>query len=145
MLRGSIILLVTAFHHVSSANARDFLERSARAGASVLVVEPLDRNLKGIVLGGLLFLPALLFPIRTLLRSWPGLGRWMRLAAFHWVIPLIPFFLSHDGIVSARRQRTSDDWDALIHGLPYELIIRPNLGLMRNFSVVLLKMSEKSQ
>lgn len=139
VLKDGIILLVSAFHHMSPATAREFLERAAKSGASVLVIEPLERNLKGLILGGLTFVPALLFPIQVLRKNRPSFGRWIRLAVFHWIVPLIPFFLFHDGIVSAYRQRTSEDWDTLTLGLPFRTIARTKLGLMGNFSAILLE------
>ena len=143
LLQGSVLLLMAAFHHAPPARARKFLERAARCGSSIIIVEPLERTALGVLLGASAALPALVYPIRALvLGHQHGLPArviaWLRLAVFHWVIPLIPLILFHDGVVSAFRQRTTPDWLELTQGLPFTLEARQGLGPFRNFSAVLL-------
>lgn len=135
-LTESAVLLTAAFHHMTPESARGFLERAAGAGVQVIVVEPLSRSLWGAVLGGLAFLPALLAPVVLKNLSF---ARRLRIAAFHWVLPIIPVLIGHDGVVSSFRQRQTPDWEKLIVGLPFKLEIRENLGFFRNFSVVVFK------
>ena len=140
-LEGSALLMTTAFHHIPPDAARRFLENAAAVGAHVIVVEPLERTMLGVFLGGATGLPALVFP---LLARGVGFFRRLRMAVFHWAVPLIPAFLSHDGVVSSLRQRTHSDWQELLSGLPFELDVRKNLGILGNFSVLLLKNSPHS-
>lgn len=140
-LKDSVLLLNATFHHANPNEARAFLERAARVGVSLVIVEPLARSLLGAVQGLAVALPALLFPLYNafsggLLR---GPAAWLRQAVLHWVLPLIPLTLAHDGVVSAFRQRTQLDWGELVEKLPFHVVSRQGLGPFKNFSAVLLK------
>ena len=136
LVTGSVLMLTSAFHHIADRDAADFLEKAANAGCHVLIVEPLPRTLVGVLLGALTGAPALLFPLWA-----PEVSLWrkLRIVALHWFFPLIPFILSHDGIVSALRQRTRADWVRLTQGLKFEPVVQEGLGIFSNFAVTLLK------
>lgn len=136
LLDGAALLFVTAFHHLPGDRARSFLERAAARGAHVLVIEPLHRTFAQALLGALAGWPTVLFPLLA-----RGLGPALRLRAalLHWVFPIIPLFIGHDGVVSALRQRTRAEWDMLTAGLPYSCRARERLGLFGSFSAVLLR------
>jgi hypothetical protein len=134
-LAGAVVLFVAAFHHVPREKARELLKRLAGCQAHVLIVEPLGRDLKGLILGALCGIPTLLYPV---LARGVSLARRLRLALFHLCLPVIPFILCHDGAVSAFRQRRRRDWEELVRDTPYALVERPGLGLLRNFSVTML-------
>ena len=136
-LKGSVVLLVNAFHHLPPEQARGFVARAAAAGAHVVVVEPLSRSVVGILMGLGAGLIAPLVPLLTLLGGRPG-PSWLRAALFHWLVPLVPVILSHDGVVSALRQRTTEEWRALSAGLPLELTSVEGLGPFSNFSARVL-------
>lgn len=135
------LLLSCAFHHMSKNAARAFLERAAACRAHVIVVEPLSRGLAGLMLGGASGLAALIYPlfVRVERRGMSSFFLWLRLVLATWIIPVIPFVLSHDGVVSALRQRTRQEWLDLIHDLPFDFEIDERLGFFKNFSVVRLK------
>lgn len=135
--QSSVIFLSAAFHHIPPQKVRRFLEDCARINASVLIVEPLERRFRDMFLASLLFLPALVTPIA--LRKISFLRR-LRLVALHWVMPVIPLILAHDGVVSALRQRTRNDLEKLTKSLPYEMITENGLGVFGTYSVVLLRL-----
>ncbi|MBI3543396.1 MAG: hypothetical protein HY075_09015 [Deltaproteobacteria bacterium] len=136
-LAGSVLLLTAAFHHMDPVRARAFLERAADVRASVVVVEPLERSWVGALLGGLAGLPALAAPLSAARAR--TLAGFLRTVLVHWLVPVVPLILSHDGVVSALRQRTPADWTALTADLPFERSDRLGLGLLQNFSAILLK------
>lgn len=139
-LEQSAILLSAAFHHIPPNKARQFLEDCARVGATVIIVEPLERKFRDAVLAGLIFVPALLAPLT--LQKLRFLQR-LRMMVLHWLVPVIPLVLAHDGVVSALRQRTTSDWNKLIKSLPYEIIQESGLGMFGTYSVVLLRLVSK--
>jgi hypothetical protein len=134
-LAGAVVLFVAAFHHVPKDKAGEMLKRLASHHSHVLIVEPLGRDLKGLILGALCGIPTLIYP---LLARGVSLARRLRLVLFHICLPVIPLFLCHDGAVSAFRQRRRRDWEELLKGTPYDLVDRPSLGWLRNFSVTML-------
>jgi hypothetical protein len=133
-LGGNIVLLVAAFHHVPTDQARVFLERAAQKKAHVLIIEPLSRTAKGLALGGLAAIPSFAAPFAA--KNLPMKQR-LRSFAMHWLLPLIPLSLMHDGMISALRQRTTDEMKELAKGLPFELESRTQLGPFRNYTTVL--------
>lgn len=141
-LDGSVILLANTFHHISPGEARSFFARAAEAGAHVLILEPLDRSWKSALLGAATFLPALAAPV--LIQGLPLLER-LKLALLTWALPLVPLCIAHDGVVSAFRQRTEEDWEELCRHLPYTRLQWRGLGFFENFSLQLFELRGKDQ
>lgn len=135
-LENAVLVLSAVFHHVPEHEARALLERAARTGAQVVIVEPLSRSLWGVFVGATVFFPTLLFP---LLGPHRGILSRLRAVLDHWVVPLVPLILAHDGVISALRQRTRPEFEALCQGLPLVPEFSANLGVLANFSIVFFK------
>jgi hypothetical protein len=138
-LQGSTLLLVAAFHHMNEATAQSFLKRAHSAKSNVLIVEPLSRSLKGVLLGFGSGLVALTAPVFLCGISIP---KRIRLTFMTWCFPLIPFFISHDGVVSALRQRTPDEIKEMVRELTYQMTVVSDLGLLKNYSAILLRLAK---
>ncbi|MEN2785013.1 hypothetical protein ACFOKI_14720 [Sphingomonas qilianensis] len=108
-LRG-IRTMFSAFHHFRPEIAQQILGDSAASGQGIAVFEISRRSILGLV-------PMLLSPLGTWLMTpfirplTPG-----RLF-FTYVVPLVPFFVMWDGIVSAFRTYTVDEMKAMVAGL----------------------------
>jgi hypothetical protein len=102
--------MFSAFHHFRPEVAQRILDDAVRSGQGIAVFEISRRSLLGLV-------PMLLSPIGTWLMT-PfirplTLGRLF----FTYVVPLVPFFVMWDGIVSAFRTYTVDEMKAMAAGL----------------------------
>ncbi|MEW6056081.1 MAG: hypothetical protein AB1540_05650 [Bdellovibrionota bacterium] len=135
-LPNAALLLISTLHHADPKQTRLFFEQVAGLKMSIVIVEPLERNIRGALLGLFAGVPSLLVPL-----FFKGIAVKERLRFFflHWIIPVVPFVLSHDGLVSALRQRREVEWRELTQGLPYQLHFQDRLGPLRNFSVLTLR------
>ncbi len=93
-LRG-IRTLFTALHHFRPADARRILEDAVNKRAGIAVFEPLERTLRIIFLTGL--------SVERFLLTYP--------------VPLCPFVITWDGVVSALRTYSVDELRELTAGL----------------------------
>jgi hypothetical protein len=103
--------MFTALHHFRPARARAVLADAVASGAGIAIFEPLERTLRVVALttvNGLVrgFLLTPVLPNRSLARL---------LATY--VVPVGPFILTWDGIVSALRTYSVDELRELSRGL----------------------------
>ena len=104
--------IFTAFHHFRPADARGILEDAVRNGQGVGVFEVPKRSWRTILL--VVFVPIVAFVLAPLI--WPF--RWSRLL-WTYLIPVVPFVLWFDGVVSCLRAYTSSELLALAQGIPH--------------------------
>lgn len=102
--------LFTAFHHFRPDVAQLILADAVRKRAPVAIFEPLERNLRSVVLVGIMSL------VRGLTHT-PRVGTptAARLAVTY-LLPLAPLILAWDGMVSALRTYTPEELRALAGG-----------------------------
>ena len=100
--------MFNAFHHLRPADARAVLHAAAAAGQPIAVLEISERSLRTI--------PVLLSPLFVWLAT-PFMRpfTWPRFL-FTYVIPLVPFTVLWDGVVSQLRAYTVDELRALTEG-----------------------------
>lgn len=95
--QGRIRTIFSAFHHFNRADAKSILADAVKNKCPVAVFEGAEKNLKNF-LGILLFTPLIFFFITPFMKPF----RLSRLF-FTYIIPLIPFATTWDGIVSVLR------------------------------------------
>jgi hypothetical protein len=134
-LKGSIIVATAAFHYLSNKDARAFLEKAAKAGASVVIAEPLDRQLRNVVATVGATVPGFFAPFFAKNLS---LKRRAMMALYTWGIPIVPIAFVQEGIAGTLSQRTEADWKTLTEGLPYKMVHESGLGPMGNWNIVRL-------
>ncbi|HET7696003.1 MAG TPA: hypothetical protein VFK57_09875 [Vicinamibacterales bacterium] len=105
---GGLRTMFNAFHHLRPADARDVLHAAAAARQPIAIMEISERSLRS--------LPVLLSPIFVLLAT-PFMRpfTWPR---FFWtyILPLVPFTVLWDGVVSQLRAYTVAELQALCEG-----------------------------
>lgn len=105
--------LFNAFHHFRPAMARQILQDAVDARQPVAVVEVVRRS--PLALLGILFSPLLALLVVPLLR--PFRWTWVPLT---YLVPVIPFFILWDGVVSCLRVYSPAELRALVAGLKAE-------------------------
>ena len=100
--------IFNAFHHLRPADARAVLHAAAAAGQPIAILEISERSLRTI--------PVLLSPLFVMLAT-PFMRpfTWQRFV-FTYVIPLVPFTVLWDGVVSQLRAYTVDELRGLCDG-----------------------------
>jgi hypothetical protein len=131
------LLLSAALHHLDDDAARAFFERAARARVHVIVAEPVRRSFLGVALGAATGLGALALPLSE--------PRRLATLAWHWLFPVVPALLSHDGIVSALRQRDDADWARLTRDLPFTRHTSRPPALLDNVTLTSFRHAEVGQ
>jgi hypothetical protein len=102
----ALIVVSGALHHVPRENRGTILKQWISSAQHVLVFEPLQQNIASVAFAALSFVPGLLMPVI----QWKKPGRTRRIL-WSWLIPLAPFMFAWDGIVSALRQWTKQEWE----------------------------------
>lgn len=99
-----------SFHHFQPKNAKMILQNAINSNQPIAVLEIQDRSLPSIV-------AMLLSPVSVLFTT-PFIRpfRWSRLF-FTYLIPIVPFVVLWDGIVSALRTYTVEEMRNLINSL----------------------------
>ena len=100
-------LYCLAFHHFSNRLARKVLQSSIESSDGFAIVELQDRHLSSLIL---MLLDFILIFVVTL----PWFWRDPIQLLFTYVIPIMPFIMSFDGLVSCLRTRTFQEVLALI-------------------------------
>jgi len=100
----------TAFHHFRPVEARGILEDAVRNGQGVGVFEVPKRNWRTIFL--VVFVPIMAIALAPFIRPF----RWSRLL-WTYLIPVVPFVLWLDGVVSCLRAYTPSELLALANGI----------------------------
>jgi hypothetical protein len=131
----SVLFFNCAFHHMDNEKTREFFNKSSESGVSILIVEPMERDLIGLFFGAM---GGLLAPLVILSRG-VSLFRRLRLLFFSWVVPVIPLINFHDGILSALRQKNDNEWHAIAKEFNYTLSFSTNLGPFKNFKFISLQ------
>jgi hypothetical protein len=103
--------LFNSFHHFRPEQARGILGDAVRAGRPIAVFEVVSREL--FPLAGLLLSPLLVWVLMPLVR--PRRGAWL---FFTYLVPIIPFFVLWDGLVSWLRIYSEPELRALVRDLP---------------------------
>ncbi|KAI1777359.1 hypothetical protein F4818DRAFT_345938 [Hypoxylon cercidicola] len=105
--KGIFRLFNLAFHHFDDPLARAILKNTVETSEGFGIFELQDRSLGGIV-------TCLIFGFFIFLVA-PLLYWWSPLRLFYvYVIPVVPFVLVFDGLVSCLRTRTADEVEALL-------------------------------
>ncbi|PTB69122.1 hypothetical protein BBK36DRAFT_2494 [Trichoderma citrinoviride] len=100
-----------SFHHFDDALARDILKDTVNTSHGFAIFELQHRNLADAVT--VLMLGVAAIALAPLL-AW----KWKSPATlvFSWVIPVLPFVMVFDGLVSCLRTRTAEEIEALLRG-----------------------------
>lgn len=102
--------LFNGFHHFRPEDARRILANAVGARRAIGVFEVIGRSPLAIL--GILFAPLIVLLVMPLVRPF----RWQWLV-FTYLIPLIPFFVLWDGLVSCLRVYTQDELRAMVAAL----------------------------
>lgn len=104
-------VIFNAFHHLTPAQAQAFLADAVLHADGVMVVEPLSRSLMSIAscVCGLVF--GLIAPLLATRFRWSHLF-------WTWLVPVIPLALAFDGVVSALRNYSRTEIEAMLKTLP---------------------------
>jgi hypothetical protein len=102
--------LFSSFHHFPPDGARAILQDAVKQRQGVGIFEVPKRNLLTIVL--VLFMPVMAFALGPFIRPF----RWSRLL-WTYLIPVIPFVVWFDGVISCLRAYTPPELRALTRGL----------------------------
>jgi hypothetical protein len=105
-----LLVLSATFHHLPKETRKETLRTLTASSAQVLIFEPLRRTLASVFYAALIFTPTLFSPLIVLKQH--GLARegHFRRMFWCWALPLAPFFLAWDGIISCLRMWTADEW-----------------------------------
>ncbi len=99
--------MFSAFHHFRPEQARAILRDAVNKGCGIGIFEATPRYLSVLVL--MLLLPLPVFFITPMIRPF----RWSRLL-FTYLIPIIPFIIMFDGIISVLRTYTPEEMHKFI-------------------------------
>jgi hypothetical protein len=131
----TVLFFNCAFHHMKNEKIKIFLKKTSARGISILILEPMERNILGLFFGAM---GGFLAPLAVFNRGTP-LKQRLRLLILAWVIPVLPFTNFHDGILSALRQRTDEEWETTAKEFNYSLNFSKNLGTFKNFKIISLQ------
>jgi hypothetical protein len=131
----SVLFFNCAFHHMENEKIKTFLNNTAARGISILIVEPMERNFLGLFFGAM---GGLLAPL-TILNRDISVARRLRFLILGWLIPVIPLSNMHDGILSALRQKSDEEWKDIGKEFNYSVHFSKNLGPFKNFKIISLQ------
>jgi len=100
-------LFSLAFHHFEDDLARDILRNTIETADGFGIYELQERTVSSLIT---MFLMGILFFLITPFYFWRSPGHLF----FTYIIPIIPFVMVHDGIVSSLRTRSSEEVQALM-------------------------------
>lgn len=99
-----------SFHHFRPAQAQQILQNAVDAQAPIMIVEVTERSIKQVI--QFAFTPVLLFFLTPFIKPFK-LGRLL----FTYIIPLLPPFITWDGIASAFRTYKPEEIEAMTKNL----------------------------
>ena len=99
-----LIVISAAFHHIPPKARSRVLLNLTQLG-DVLILEPLSRNWPSLLIALLSAFPCLAAPLVLYKRS--GI---LRRVWWSYIIPLVPFILTYDGIVTVLRNWSQAEW-----------------------------------
>lgn len=104
--KNSLVFFSTSFHHFHILEQEQIIKSLSKKSKRIMIFESIKRNLPFIIFASTLFIPILfLFPI---FKPRPSHFFWC------WIIPVVPFMLTWDGIVSCFRQNSAEEWKKLL-------------------------------
>jgi hypothetical protein len=107
------LVLSASLHHVPRGQRADLLKKLAVSADHLLVFEPLRQTIPAVGLTLFTFAPGLIAPLIQIHKS----GRARRFL-WCWLLPLAPFMLTWDSVVSCLRQWSEYEWrQELIHAI----------------------------
>mmetsp|Transcript_10681 Transcript_10681/g.14633 ORF Transcript_10681/g.14633 Transcript_10681/m.14633 type:complete len:271 (-) Transcript_10681:158-970(-) len=109
---GEIRTLFLSFHHFAPDSATKIIQNAVDENAPIAIFETCERSIINILTFPLYFW-ILMFIIAPFIRPRFHLGRLF----FTWIIPIVPFILTWDGIVSCLRTYTPDEMMKLIRNV----------------------------
>ncbi|KAM0265658.1 hypothetical protein ACHAQJ_000092 [Trichoderma viride] len=100
-----------SFHHFDDVLARDILRDTINTSHGFTVFELQDRSLAGM-------LSVLMLGVGSVIMAPLFAWKWKSLTtlAFSWLLPVLPFVLVFDGLVSCLRTRTPGEMENLLRG-----------------------------
>lgn len=100
-----------AFHHFDDDLARDILRDTVRTSHGFAIFELQDRSLAGMI-------SVCMLGVASIVMAPAFAWKWRSPAslAFSWLLPVLPFVLVFDGIVSCLRTRTPGEVESLLRG-----------------------------
>jgi hypothetical protein len=107
---GGVRTLFNALHQFRPDEARKVLADAVAARQPIAAFEATDRSWLGLFLA--ISLPGLVWLLTPFVRPFS----WSRLF-WTYVIPVLPFFVAHDAVISCLRTYDLDDLDRLVEGL----------------------------
>lgn len=98
-----------SFHHFDDALARDILRDTVQAGQGFAIFELQDRSLAGVM-------SVLMLGVGAIIMAPFFAWKWKSPATllFSWPMPVLPFFLVFDGLISCLRARTAEEIEHLL-------------------------------
>ncbi|EHK44085.1 hypothetical protein TRIATDRAFT_150578 [Trichoderma atroviride IMI 206040] len=100
-----------AFHHFDDVLARDILRDTVKTSHGFAIFELQDRSLAGMV-------SVCMLGVASIVMAPAFAWKWRSPTslAFSWLLPVLPFVLVFDGIVSCLRTRTPSEVESLLRG-----------------------------
>ncbi len=114
--RKALLVLSASFHHVREKERVALLRSLFGSSPNVLVFEPLRRNLSSVIYASFTFMPGLMAPAVFLKFHGLRRGGHLRRLFWCWLVPVVPFMLAWDGIVSCLRMWTAEEWGEALEG-----------------------------
>ncbi len=99
-----------SLHHFRPNDARQILQNAVNSGQSIAIFEGQERSFKSLL--SMFFSPLSVLLVTPFIRPF----RWGRLL-FTYLIPILPFFIMWDGIVSSLRTYSVEEMNELIDSL----------------------------
>lgn len=118
---GTVRCLAGSFHHFDTAGAEAIIRDAIRMKNSIVIIEATQRSLLGVLffiaatlVGSTLLFPLLVWSAGASLLSRSSALRFL----FTFVVPLTPFFLMFDGVVSCLRTYSAAEYRELVRRCP---------------------------
>lgn len=102
----ALLLLSGTFHHLPFAIRADVLKALTNSGRTVMVFEPLRKNILSLLLVFCSLIPSLILPLWYLGRR-PGT---LRRVVWCWLLPVAPLMFCWDGVASIMRYWSEKEW-----------------------------------
>lgn len=99
-----------SFHHFRPADAQQILQNAVDCKAPIMLVEVTERSIPQLI--QFMFTPLLLFFLTPFIRPFK-FGRLL----FTYIIPILPLFITWDGIASAMRTYKTEEIEAMTRNL----------------------------
>jgi phospholipid N-methyltransferase len=108
----AIVVLSATLHHIPLQGRVGVVKNLAESGHKIMIFENMHRSLLSLFYALLAFVPALLVPLLLIGRP----QSWRRFL-WCWVLPVAPFLLVWDGLVTCVRNWTARDWHKVMKAI----------------------------